>query len=146
MVIEATKPNENFPPAFVDQGITLNITWASNPMAGTTLEYLKAAPEDPPGEPMGVGLEEPCGKSLHRGGVLLCRKLTTPWVGLGEGPDLVTWNVSWAGASDTGILGVSVSFLYGDREAATGWIDGVIDMITEPTRAEDSGPRGPGSD
>jgi len=132
MVIEATRPNAEFPAPHMDHGITLSVSWAMNPMAGAALEYLAAAPEDPADDAIGIGRDEPCGKTRHRGGVLTCRKLTTPWGGDGEGPDLITWSLSWAGATDTGLIGVSVSNLCGPRETGAGWIDRVIDRIAPP--------------
>lgn len=131
-MIEATKPNENFSKPHMDQGIRLGVSWISNPMAATTLEMMAKQSEEPAGQTMGMTREEPAGKQRYRGGVLTWRKVITPWVGSGNGPDLVTWSGSWVGAGSGGLLGVSISNFVGSKEAALGLIDGVLDKIDVP--------------
>jgi hypothetical protein len=129
IMIEATKPNAGFPKAHMDQGIRLGVSWMPNPMAATTVDMLAKQPEDPAGQSMGVTRSEPAGKQRYRGGVLTWRKITTPWVGSGDAPDLVTWDGSWVGAGSGGLIGVSVGFFVGSKEAALALIDGVLDKI-----------------
>jgi len=128
MVIQATKPNENFPANFVDQGIELNCTWQQNPAAAQVLEIMFQAPEDPMNDAQGIK-EEPCGKNRHQGGLLICRKISLPWIGTGDGPDLVTYNISWVGAVPSGLVGVTVDHFYGDPSVAVGWIDAIIPAL-----------------
>jgi hypothetical protein len=132
MIINATKPNVNFPKPHMDQGITLEITWMNQPMAKRMLEMLAAQPEDPAGKIPGMATrEEPCGKQRHRDGVLSCRKVIIPWIGGGSGQDLVTWRISWSGASPTGMVGVGLNNFCGSKETAVGWIDAIIPKIVK---------------
>jgi len=132
MIIQATKPNENFPKPHMDQGIKLEIMWQNNPAADQVMEILASQPEDPGGQlPGSATRDEPCGKDRYRGGILKCRKSITPWIGGGTGPDLVTWDVSWAGKGPGGIVGVGVHFFTGSKETAMGWIDAIIPKITQ---------------
>ena len=130
-VLEATHQNSNYPPSGADLGITLNVGWQVNPMAGMMLEYIMDAPESPPSA-LGLTKDEPCGKSRYRGGILTCRKNTIPWEGEMPGTDVVTWSLVWQTSTDTGLLGVSMHNFYGSREGATSLIDSVIDKLTYP--------------
>lgn len=129
VMIDATKPNENVPRPHMDPGISLRISWSMNPMARNTLSMMGNAPEDPV-KTVGMTRDEPCGRERYRGGILTCRRVTTPWIGEGSGPDLVTWNISWMGATDTGIIGCGVSRFHGGREGAMGLIDPIIEQMT----------------
>ncbi|HQG92358.1 MAG TPA: hypothetical protein PLN27_11850 [Acidobacteriota bacterium] len=132
MIIQATKPNENFPKPHMDQGIQLEIMWQNNPAVDQILEILASQPEDPGGQlPGSATRDEPCGKERYRGGILKCRKSITPWIGGGSGPDLVTWSIGWAGKGLNGLVGVNVHSFYGSKETAMGWIDSVIPKITQ---------------
>ena len=62
-VIEATKPNENFPKPHMDQGITLQITWQNNPAADMIVKMLAQQPEEPAGQVPGLG--DPGGALRH---------------------------------------------------------------------------------
>jgi hypothetical protein len=132
MIIQATKPNENFPKPHMDQGIKLEIMWQNTPAVDQILEILASQPEDPGGQLAGSATrDEPCGKQRYRGGILKCRKSITPWIGGGSGPDLETWDVGWVGKGSGGLVGVSVHFLHGSRETAMGWIDAIIPNIIQ---------------
>lgn len=131
-LIEATKPNENFPKAFQDQGIKFQVTWQNNPMADMVLDMLAKQPEDPAAQSPGAAIwTAPCGKQVYRDGVLRCVKTTMPYIGSGKADPLVTWEVGWTGKSKGGIVGISVSFLYGSKEAAMALIDAAIPKITK---------------
>jgi hypothetical protein len=132
-VIEATKPNENFPKGFLDQGITLQITWQNNPAAEMIVQMLAQQPEEPAGRnPGSATREEPCGIQAYRDGVLLCRKVIMPYIGSGTGvPDLVTWRISWTGKGQNGLLGVNINNFHGGKEAAMALIDAIIPKITK---------------
>lgn len=132
MIIGATKPNENFPKPHMDQGISLEISWMNQPMAAQVLEMAAAQPEDPAGRnPGSATREEPCGRKRYREGVLSCRKVITPWIGGGSGPDLVTWRIGWTGKGPTGLVGISINNFHGDKQIAMGWIDAIISKITK---------------
>jgi hypothetical protein len=130
--IEGTKPNENFPKPHMDQGIKLEITWMNNPAADQILQMLAGQPEEPGGQSPGSATrEEPCGKKSYRGGILVCRKVITPWIGGGTGPDLVTWRIGWTGKGANGLVGVGINNFCGAKETAIGWIDAIIPKITK---------------
>lgn len=131
-VIEATKPNENFPRAFLDDGIKLQITWQNNPAAEMIVNMLAQQPEEPAGQVPGSSIrEEPCGVQPYRDGVLRCRKVIMPYIGSGHADPLVTWRVVWMGKGQGGLLNVSVENYFGSKEAATALIDAVIPKITK---------------
>lgn len=131
-LIEATKPNDNFPKAFQDEGIKFRVVWQNSPMADMVLDMLAKQPEDPAAQSPGAAIwTAPCGKQAYRGGVLKCVKTTMPYIGSGKADPLVTWEVGWTGKGKDGIVGVSVSFLYGGKEAAMAWIDAAIPKITK---------------
>jgi hypothetical protein len=133
MIINAKKPNESFPKPHMDQGIGLEISWTRQPMAGQVLDMIAKQPEDPARQnPGSATREEPCGRQPYRDGVLSCRKVITPWIGGGSGPDLVTWRIGWTGKGKDGLVGVGVNNLYGSKETAMGWIDAIIPKITNP--------------
>jgi len=133
MLIEATKPNENFPKPHSDQGIKLQITWQKQPAADMILDMLAKQPEEPAGRITGSATrEEPCGIRPYRDGVLLCRKVLTPWIGAGRFPDLVTWRITWTGKGSGGLFTVEINNFFGAKETATGWIDELIPKITNP--------------
>jgi hypothetical protein len=130
MIIDAKKPNEGFPKPHMDQGISLRISWMNQPMAQQVLVMLAQQPEDPAGQiPGSATREEPCGRQTYRDGVLSCRKVIIPWIGGGQGPDLVTWRISWSGKCETGLVGVEVNNFYGSKETAMGWINAIIPKI-----------------
>lgn len=132
MVIEAKKPNQNFPKPHMDQGIELKISWSQNPLASQVLSMLAQQPEEPAGQvPGSATREEPCGKQRYRDGILTCRKVIIPWIGGGSGPDLVTYRIGWAGKTSTGIVGVSINNLCGSKETGMAWIDSIIPKITK---------------
>jgi hypothetical protein len=127
-IVNGTKPNENFPKPHADQGIVLEISWMDNPAVDQVLEMAAAQTEDPAGRiPGSATREEPCGRERYRDGVRQCRKVITPWIGGGSGPELVTWRIRWTGKGPKGgLVGVSVNNFYGSKEAAQGLIDAVI--------------------
>jgi hypothetical protein len=131
LLIQGTKPNENFPKPHADQGIQLEITWMNNAAVDQILEMLADQPEDPAGRnPGSATREEPCGTERYRGGVRRCRKVITPWIGAGKGPDLVTWRIGWSGKGQKGgLVGVSINNFFGPRETAWAWIDAIIPKI-----------------
>jgi hypothetical protein len=132
VIIRGTKPNENFPKPHMDQGIKLEIMWMNNPAADQILEMVAGQPEDPGGQlPGSATREEPCGQERYRQGVLKCRKVITPWIGGGSGPDLVTWSLGWTGKGANGLVGVGVNNFYGSKETAMAWIDAIIPKITK---------------
>lgn len=131
LIIDAIKPNENFPKPHKDPGIELRITWQSNSMADTILDMMKKTPEDPAAQlPGSVSREEPCGISSYQEGVLSCRKVITPWVGSGEGPDLVTWRIGWTGKGKGGLVSITVNYFYGSKDAAIAWVDTLIPKVS----------------
>lgn len=130
--IQATKSNENFPKPHMDQGITLEITWMNNPSAERIVQMLAQQPEKPAGQvPGSMTREEPCGIQAYRDGVLVCRKVITPWIGGGSGPELVTWRISWTGKGQNGLVSVNINNFYGAKETATAWIDAIIPKINK---------------
>lgn len=130
-IIQATKPNENFPKGFLDNGIKLEISWQANAMADMVLDMVAKMPEEPGGQVPGASMrDEPCGQQLYRDGVLKCRKITMPYIGSGKADPLVTWRIGWTGKGQGGLLGVSVDFFFGAKETAMAWIDAVISKIT----------------
>jgi hypothetical protein len=132
LIITAVKPNENFPKPHMDQGVTLEISWQNSPMADMILEMAAKQPEDPAGQiPGSATREEPCGIERYRDGVLRCRKVITPWIGGGSGPDLVTWRIGWTGKGGGGLVGIGVNNFYGSKETAIVWIDAIIPKITK---------------
>jgi hypothetical protein len=132
IIIRGTKANENFPKPHMDQGIQIEITWMRNPAADQILEMVVKQPEDPAGRnPGSATREEPCGVERYRGGVLRCRKVITPWIGGGSGPDLVTWRLGWTGKGPDGLVGVGVNNFVGSKETALAWIDAIIPKITK---------------
>lgn len=131
-VIEANKPNENFPKAFLDDGIKVQITWQNNPAADMIVNMVAQQPEEPAGQVQGSSIrEEPCGIQRYRDGVLQCRKIIMPYIGSGHADPLVTWRVAWTGQGHGGLLTISVENLFGSKEAATGLIDAIIPKITK---------------
>jgi hypothetical protein len=132
MIIDAKKPNEDFPKPHMDPGIGLRISWMNQPMTEQLLDMLARQPEDPAGQiPGSATREEPCGRQRYHGGVLSCRKVITPWIGGGEGPDLVTWRLGWSGKTPKGLVGIEVNNFYGSKETAMGWIDAIIAKVTK---------------
>jgi hypothetical protein len=125
VMVEATKANEDFPQGHTDHGISFSYSYSPNPMVAQMVEMMASAPEEPASS-QGLIHDEPCGKQRYKGGVLTCRKTTSPYVGAGNAPDLVTWNVSWMRAAPGGLVGVSVSHLVGGKETAVGWIDNFV--------------------
>lgn len=127
-IVNGIKPNENFPKPHADQGIVLEISWMNNPAVDRMLDMLAAQPEDPARQiPGSATREEPCGRERYRDGVRQCRKVITPWIGGGSGPELVTWRIVWTGKGPQGgLLSASVSNVYGSKEAAQAVIDAVI--------------------
>jgi hypothetical protein len=133
MIIEAKKPNENFPKPHMDQGIGLHINWTKQPMATQVLDMLAKQPEEPAGRSPGSATrEEPCGIQRYRDGVLICRKVIIPWIGGGSGPDLVTWRLSWTGKGPGGLINIEVNNFYGSKETAMSWIDSIIPKVSNP--------------
>jgi hypothetical protein len=133
MVIDAKKPNENFPKPHMDQGIGLRITWQKQPAADMILDMLAKQAEEPAGRiPGSATREEPCGIQRYHDGVLLCRKVIIPWIGGGRGPDLVTWRIAWTGKAPGGLVSVEINNFYGAKETAIAWIDTIIPKITNP--------------
>jgi hypothetical protein len=131
-MITARKPNDNFPKAFLDQGIELQISWQSNPAADMILDMLAKQPEDPAGQVTGSSIrEEPCGRQPYRDGILSCRKVIMPYIGQGSSPDLVTWRVGWTGKGKDGLVSVGVDHFFGAKETAMAWIDAIIPKITK---------------
>jgi hypothetical protein len=131
-VIEANKPNENFPKAFQDDGIKIQITWMNNPAAEMIVNMLAQQPDEPAGQVAGSSIrEEPCGAQRYRDGVLRCRKVIMPYIGSGHADPLVTWRVAWTGKGQGGLLTVSVENYFGSKEAASALIDAVIPKITK---------------
>ncbi|MCK7468630.1 MAG: hypothetical protein MZU91_11325 [Desulfosudis oleivorans] len=94
-VIEATKPNENFPGGLPRPG-----HHAPDHLAEQSRGRNDRANDGPAARGTGrtePGLgdrEEPCGIQAYRDGVLLCRTVIMPYIGSGTGvPDLVTWRI-----------------------------------------------------
>jgi hypothetical protein len=132
MIITAKKPNENFPKPHMDQGIGLEISWTKQPMADMVLDMLGKQPEDPAGQiPGSATREEPCGKQRYRDGLLSCRKVITPWIGGGEGSELVTLRIGWTGKGKGGLVSISINNFHGSKETALGWIDSIIPKIAK---------------
>ena len=104
----------------------------NNPAADQILPMAASQPEEPGGQlPGSATREEPWGKKSYRGGILTCRKVITPWIGGGTGPDLATWRIGWTGKGQNGLVGVSINNFCGPKETAMGWIDGIIPKITK---------------
>jgi len=127
MIIKAMKPNDNFPNHHMDVGISLECTWRQSPMPAQIVEIMAQA-QDGPTDTSGGLRDESCGKSRHQGGALSCRKITNP-PDVGGGPELVTYNIGWVGATSNGVISVSISHVYGDRGTAIGWLDAIIQKI-----------------
>ena len=136
--MSATKPNDNVPKPHTDLGITLEITWQNNPAVDQIIVHIAAQPEDPAGRSPGSATrEEPCGKEVYRGGVLTCRKVITPWIGAGEGSDLVMWRIGWTGKGQKGgLVGVGINNFGGSPATARAWIDAIIPGSRPPSSIE----------
>jgi hypothetical protein len=133
LLIDAVNPNEKFPKPHHAPGIVLRISWQSNSMEDMILDMLAKTPEEPAAQvPGSVSREEPSGISAYRKGVLTCRKVITPWVGSGEGPDLVTFRISWTGKGQDGPATNTVNQFHGSKESAIAWIDAIIPKIITP--------------
>lgn len=132
-IIRARRPNENFPKAFQDEGVQIEIMWQNSPAAEMILNMLAQQPEDPAEVSPATSIRtEPCGKERYRDGILTCKKVIMPYIGGGQGADpLVTWRVGWTGKGKDGIVGVGVKFLFGSKETAMAWIDAIIPKITK---------------
>lgn len=133
--VTATRPNDSVPRPHADLGITLEITWMNTPAVDQILELVAAQPEDPAGQAPGSATrEEPCGKEAYRGGIFTCRKVITPWIGSGDGPDLVTWRLGWTGKGQKGgMVGVGINNFCGSPATARAWIDAIIPKISPVT-------------
>jgi len=132
VLIDAVKPNEDVPKPHRDPRIELRISWQLNPMADMILDMSAKQPEEPTAQvPGSVTREEPCGISRHRDGVLTCRKVITPWVGSGKGPDLVTLRIGWMGKGQDGLVSISVNQFCGSKASAMAWVDTLIPKITK---------------
>ncbi len=132
LLIDAVKPNENFPKPHKDQGIELRIAWQRNPMANMILDMAAKTPEEPAAQlPGSLSREEPCGTRRHRDGVLTCRKVITPWAGSGKGPELMTWRLGWTGKGQDGLVTITVNRFHGAKETAVAWIDNLIPKVTQ---------------
>lgn len=130
-IIKATKPNENYPKPHMDYGIELNIMAMPMPMGvEQMLEMALAGPEEPAARTPGSATRtEPCGKERYQGGVLICQKSITPWIGSGKAPDVMTWDVSWQGKGPNGLVTAGITRFYGSREAAVGVLDAIIPRL-----------------
>jgi hypothetical protein len=128
IIVEAKKPNENFPKGHIDQGIKIGVTLSQMPMSRQMLDMLANQPEEPAQRnPGSAGRTEPCGTQRYNDGVLTCRKSISPYIGGGSAPDLVTLNLSWVGAgSKGGMLTVEVSNFVGEKAAAQALIESVL--------------------
>lgn len=126
--VQAKKSNDSYAKGWTDEGIELQITWSMNPMAGQIMGMMAQAPADPDKSDF-MGTDVSCGHEAHEGGILDCRMVTRPFQEMGDGEDLVTYHVRWMGASDTGLIGVEVSNLFGGPGAATAWIDAMIPKL-----------------
>jgi hypothetical protein len=129
VVFEATKSNESCPKPHVSPEIAVTGGWQPNPLAAKSVEMMAGGPDDPPSA-MGVTRDEPMGKERYRGGVIIWRKATTPWVGSGSGPALVTVSGAWAGAGPGLMLRAGVSRVCGSKETVRGWLDAMIDRLS----------------
>ncbi len=132
-IVNGIKPNENVPKPHADQGIVLEISWMNNPAVDQFLERVASQAEDPARQiPGSATREEPCGRERYRDGVRQCRKVMTPWIGGGSGPELVTWKIGWTGKGpQDGLVSVSVNNFFGSKAAAQDLIDAVISKITK---------------
>jgi hypothetical protein len=127
-LFRATKPNDACPKPHSDPQLTAEGGWQPNPMASQTLEMLAAQPEDPASETGGIRTE-PAGKERYKGGVLVWRKTTIHWIGLGTGPDMVLISGAWTGAAPGRLFGAGVSNFCGTKDAARGFIDGMVSKL-----------------
>jgi hypothetical protein len=130
VMVEAAKSNDNLPGGHADEGTKFSYSYSQNPVASQLVEVMTSAPEEPASS-QGIIRDEPCGKQRYKGGVMTCRKTIMPQLGIGSAPDLVTWNISWMGATSTGMIGVSVSHFVGEKETAVGWIDNFVSRISD---------------
>jgi len=128
VVGEARKPNASCPKPHSTPDIVAGYSWQPNPAATQSLAIIEKAPEDP-ASMFGMTKTEPAGKQPYRGGVLIWKKSTTPWVGAGKGEPLVTYSGGWVGAFNGGLLGVSIGTMCGPKEAALALIDGMLDKV-----------------
>lgn len=129
--VRAEKPNTNWPNCISDPKIRLSYSWTAAPAAGSTVEVMAQAPEEPAKE-VGLMKDEPAGKRKHKGGVLVWRSTTTRWAGTAGAcreDALVTHTGTWTGFVTGRLLGVGVDNLYGPKEIGQAWIDEYIDKV-----------------
>ncbi len=126
---EATRPNDACPKPHQDPGILIRGGRTPNPAAAVVVDMMAEQPEDPASR-MGMSRDEPLGRERYKGGVLSWRKSTIPWIGAGEGPDMVMISGEWAGPGEGTLLSLSVNRFCGSKEAARAWLDGMIDRLT----------------
>jgi hypothetical protein len=133
IVIEGTRANANVPKPHADLGITASCSWSANPMAERMVEMLAQQPEEPATKaPGSVTREEPAGVVKYKNGVLKWRKVITPWVGSGEGPELVAYRGGWVGAASGGLLSIGVNNFVGSKEGALALIEEMIQKAVPP--------------
>jgi hypothetical protein len=143
IIIEGTRANADVPKPHADLGITASCSWSASPMGGRILEMLAQQPEEPAGKIVGsVTREEPAGKLKYKDGVLTWRKVITPWVGSGSGPELVCYRGGWVTFHSGGLLSVGVNNFAGTKEGALALID---EMIQRVVRAQPGTPEAKGS-
>ncbi len=109
----------------------------------STLAELAKTPEDPPSHQEILGVDNaPDGKSEHKGGVLIWRKLTWspgPMIDDGNhcpGKTVITYTVTWEGLAAGRRLSVSLSSYYGDKQSAQRIIDRLIDGLMRIANAK----------
>jgi hypothetical protein len=130
-VIEGTKPNVDVPKPHSDPGLTARCIWMSNPAAAQIVGMIEQQPEEPAAQSPGSATrEEPAGKSTYRDGVLTWRKVITPWIGSGHGPDLVTFRGAWIKALAGGYVTLEVDHFVGTKEGALALLDEMIGNVT----------------
>jgi hypothetical protein len=124
VTLEATRPNAAKPAIAVDTEVHLRFSWQLMPGFERTLDYMKAAPEEP-ASGQGSPRTEPAGKKLVAGGVLTFRKTTVLQIGT-NAPPWVTYDGMWVGAVENGMLGVGVANYAGALSDIEPWIMALI--------------------
>jgi hypothetical protein len=132
-LLEAEKPNDDWPGCIVDPKIAFKASWTKNPAAEQSVKMMLKMPEDPAAFSMGTKTE-PAGKQPYKGGVLTWTKKTVVVAGTTStkcpGNQVIMYDGSWVGYANGKLLGVAVSNLYGKKEAGQAWFDPYIDKLT----------------
>ncbi len=131
-MLQAEKPNDDWPGCIVDPKVAFKASWTNSPGAEQNVKMMLKMPEEPPAFSMGTKTE-PAGKQQYKGGALTWTKKTVMAAGTASakcpGNQVILYDGSWVGYSNGKLLGVAVTNLYGQKEAGQAWFDPYIDKL-----------------